>query len=467
MSWEEEVLRLVIVGGSDAGIAAALRARELEPSCEVTVVLDDGYPNFSVCGIPYYLSGEVQDWSNLAHRSYRELLDQGIDLRTNTHALEVDPAQHELHCQQQDGRSVTLNWDRLIIATGAQAIKPPIEGLVEALEGDRVFLVHTMTDARAIMKALDKGQVRQALVIGAGYIGLELAEALTTRGITVNQYEAKDHVLPTVSPDLARQLEMVLTSHGVRLATNTVVTAIAADEDRVALSTSSPSSGAAQVGGDIAIVVAGVRPAVALARTAGAKIGPGGAVWVNRRMETGVADVYAAGDCVITHHQLLGETYLPLGTTAHKQGRVAGAAAVGHEAEEFQGVVGTQVVKVFDQVIARTGLTDDEAVSAGFTPLSITTQTDDHKRYYPGAETLTIRLSADASTHRLLGVAMLGPISSGAHKRIDTAAAVLAQPARVEDLLHLDLAYTPPLGTPWDALQVTAAQWLQQAVTGS
>ncbi|WP_298212321.1 FAD-dependent oxidoreductase [Ferrimicrobium sp.] len=458
-------MRLVIVGGSDAGIAAALRARELEPSNEVTVVLDDEYPNFSVCGIPYYLSGEVREWSNLAHRSHRELLDQGINLRTDTHAVEINPHQHELICQGSDRGFVHLPWDRLIIATGARPIKPPIEGLVEALKGDRVFLVHTIADARAIMKVLDQKRIHRALVIGAGYIGLELAEALSARGIKVNQYEARDHVLPTISSDLAGQLELVLTGHGVELATDTVVTAVATDDRQVTLATSSPSSGVTHVTGDLAIVVAGVRPSVDLALTAGVKLGYGGAVWVNRQMATGVQDIYAAGDCVITHHQLLGESYLPLGTTAHKQGRVAGAVAIGHDKAEFQGVVGTQVVKVFDQVIARTGLTDDEATSVNFNPVSTTTRADDHKRYYPGAETLTIRLTADASTHRLLGVAMLGPISSGAHKRIDTAAVALRQGITVEGLMDLDLAYTPPLGTPWDAMQVAASQWLFESST--
>jgi NADPH-dependent 2,4-dienoyl-CoA reductase/sulfur reductase-like enzyme len=312
------------------------------------------------------------------------------------------------------------------------------------------------------MSALNIVEPTRALIIGAGYIGLELAEALTTRGVNVAQFEAREQLLATIDPTLAAQLEAELAAKGIELVTGTRVSSLVANDD-VTLTLSRDASGkTATASGDIAIVVAGVRPETDLAVAAGARLGHGGAIWVNRRMETGIDGIFAAGDCVITHHQLLGESYLPLGTTAHKQGRIAGAAAVGKSDEEFRGVVGTQVVKVFDQVVARTGLTELEASTAGFKPFTITTNVDDHKRYYPGAGTISIRLTGDVSTHRLLGIDMLGPTSSAVHKRIDVAAAALQGGTSVEELIDLDLAYTPPLGTPWDALQIAAMEWLQR-----
>lgn len=450
-------MRLAIIGGSDAGIAAALRARELDLSAEITVVLDDAYPNFSICGIPYYLSGEVTDWPNLAHRTIDELTGNGIVLRMNTRVLAIDPIGHQLHCRASDGSSPVLEWDRLIIATGATPLLPPVKGLQTAIETDRVFLVHTISDARALMDALNNTQPSRALILGAGYIGLELAEALTSLHIEVAQFEARDHILATIDPTLASQLEAHITSKGVQLKTSTRVTSIEVN-DRVTFALSRDTPVAT---GDIAIIVAGVQPDTELATSVGAKLGAHGAIWVNRKMETGIDGILAAGDCVITHHQLLGESYLPLGTTAHKQGRIAGEVALGHTTHEFRGVVGTQVVKVFDQVVARTGLTESEARETGLDPFTITTNLDDHKRYYPGAQTITIRLSGDIQTHRLLGVDMLGPISSAVHKRIDVAATALQSKATVEELIDLDLAYTPPLGTPWDALQSAAMEWLQ------
>ncbi|WP_276947678.1 NAD(P)/FAD-dependent oxidoreductase, partial [Ferrimicrobium acidiphilum] len=224
-------MRLVIIGGSDAGIAGALRARELDPSCDVTVVLDDAYPNFSICGIPYYLSGEVVDWSKLAHRTLEELSSYGIAIRMNTRALAIDRSRHQLLCRTPDGGSQEISWDRLIIATGATPVIPTIEGLSAGLQTDRVFLVHTIADARALMSALSSVQVTRALIIGAGYIGLELAEALTTRGVTVAQFEAREHLLATIDPTLAGQLEAELAIKGVELVTGTRVSSLTANDD--------------------------------------------------------------------------------------------------------------------------------------------------------------------------------------------------------------------------------------------
>ena len=209
---------------------------------------------------------------------------------------------------------------------------------------------------------------------------------------------------------------------------------------------------------DIVLVVVGVRPETTLAAEAGAELGVKGAIAVDPWMRTNLPDVYAAGDCVITHHRLLGVTYLPLGTTAHKQGRVAGENALGGD-RQFAGSLGTQVVKIFDQAAARTGLRDHEAAPAGFDPVTIETQADDHKAYYPGSHRITMRVTGDRTTGRLLGMQLFGHKNAEIAKRVDIAAAAIFNTMTVDAVSDLDLSYTPPLGSPWDAVQAGAQAW--------
>ena len=209
---------------------------------------------------------------------------------------------------------------------------------------------------------------------------------------------------------------------------------------------------------DMVLVVVGVRPETTLAAEAGATLGVRGAIAVDQMMRTGLPDVYAAGDCVVTHHRLLGVTYVPLGTTAHKQGRVAGENALGGS-RQFAGSLGTQVVKIFDQAAARTGLRDHEARAAGFLPVTIGSEADDHKAYYPGSHRITMRVTGDRATGRLLGLQLFGHRHAEIAKRIDIAATAIFHGMTVDAIGDLDLSYTPPLGSPWDAVQMGAQAW--------
>jgi NADPH-dependent 2,4-dienoyl-CoA reductase/sulfur reductase-like enzyme len=315
-----------------------------------------------------------------------------------------------------------------------------------------------MHDSFRLERHLTEQEPRTALIIGGGYIGLEMADALTLRGMQVAIMGRANSMLPTVEPTLGGEVERELRRHGVEVFARTEAQAIEQDGD--GLSVVGPEG--FQRSADLVLVAAGVRPNVNLAEGCGAQLGIQGAVRVNRRMETGVDGVYAAGDCVETYHRLLGRNdYLPLGTTAHKQGRVAGENAVrpDEEQREFAGSLGTQVVKVFELVIARTGLLEEEAQEAGFDPLTTETEAYDHKQYYPGARKLKLRLTADRTTGRLLGAQILGPWGAEVAKRIDVFAAALYHGMRVEDLNDLDLSYTPPVGAPWDAVQAAAQTW--------
>jgi NADPH-dependent 2,4-dienoyl-CoA reductase/sulfur reductase-like enzyme len=434
-------------------------------------VVADAFPNFSICGIPYYVSGEVTDWHNLAHRSVADLEATGMQLRLETLAREVQVDRHKLIVTRADGGEEAISYDALVVGTGAVSVRPPIEGLTGpgALgSADGVHLLHSMGDTFQLMRTLERGP-RSAIIVGAGYIGLEMAEGLTARGIRVTQLEQLPEVLPTVDSDLGALVHRELETHDVEVRCKTAVKAVAraqaGSEGRLrvdAVGEEGPETHFA----DVVLVVVGVRPDTELAASAGAAVGPKGAIAVARSMRTNLPDVFAAGDCVVTYHRLLGETYLPLGTTAHKQGRVAGENALGGN-REFAGSLGTQVVKVFDLVAARTGLRDHEAVAGGFEPVTVGAEADDHKAYYPGSNRVEMRYTGDRQTGRLLGFQLVGHRHSEIAKRVDIAAVALFNGMTIEDMSDLDLSYTPPLGSPWDAVQMGAQTWTRATTVGA
>lgn len=449
-------MKIVIIGGSDAGIMAGLRARELAPDTDVTLVVADAYPNFSICGIPYHVSGEVADWRSLAHRTRADLEAAGLRLRLDEQAVRVDPDAGTVVTRTPDGLEHTIGYDRLIIGTGAVPQRPPIAGLDALGPEHGVHVLHTMDDTFVLTRGLAERGARSAVIVGAGYIGVEMAEALRTRGLDVTVLERLDRVLPrTLDAEPAARVRTEMERHGVNVACGVTVTSITEKDDRLMVAA---DDGATRYA-DVVLVVTGVRPDTGLAVTAGVKLGAAGAIAVDEGMRTNVPDVFAAGDCVHTHHRLLdAPAYMPLGTTAHKQGRVAGANAAGGDAA-FAGVLGTQVVRVFDLVVAATGLRAEEATAAGYAPLAADSEPDDHKRYYPGATPIAIRLTGDTATGRLLGAQLVGHVGAEIAKRVDVYATAITHGAHVTGLSDLDLSYTPPLGSPYDAVQVAAQAW--------
>jgi NADPH-dependent 2,4-dienoyl-CoA reductase/sulfur reductase-like enzyme len=446
-------IQLLIIGGSDAGISAGLRAREPDPECEVLIVVADRFPNYSICGIPFYLSGEVPDWRALAHRTIEELSGAGLSLLPERRVQAIDPAHHRVTVVDASGQSHVLPYDRLILATGATSVHPPIVGL--SLPG--VYPLRFMADAFAVQQHLEARAPRSAVLIGGGYIGMEMADALTRRGLAVTVVEHGASVLKTVDPGFGTRVRDELERHGIQVETKVRVERIDREDTQLGVSGSNHFHTTA----DLVLVGVGVQPNAELARVAGIEVDERGAIRVTRKMETNLSDIYAAGDCVETwHHVLNRPTYLPLGSTAHKQGRVAGENAVGGT-HEFAGTLGTQVVKIFDLVIARTGLRDQEAAQAGFDPFTVESSIWDHKVYYPDAREIQIRVTGDRKTGRLLGAQMLGHIHSEIAKRIDIFVIALFHRMRVEELNDLDLSYTPPLGSPWDPVQMSAQTWIK------
>jgi NADPH-dependent 2,4-dienoyl-CoA reductase/sulfur reductase-like enzyme len=446
--------QLLIIGGSDAGISAALRAKEIAPSIDVTVVVADRFPNFSICGLPFYLSGEVFDWHDLAHRTVADIEREGIRLLLDHKVQAIDPDDKIIEAVGPKREVQYLSYDKLVIGTGAVSARPHIAGL----DSPGVFPMRWMKDAFAVQRILKRRpKPKSAVVVGGGYIGMEMAESLSRRGLEIIVVEYFDTVLSTVDRTFGQIVKETLERHGVQVATGVAVDAIKPQGKWLAVS----GSGGFDVWADLVIFATGVRPEATLAQAAGIDVGKWGAIRVNHEMETNIPGIYAAGDCAETWHRLLERyVYLPLGTTAHKQGRIAGENAVGGQ-RRYAGTLGTQVLKIFDLVVARTGLRDSEASEAGFDPSTIELETWDHKAYYPGAQWVVLRVTGDRGTGRLLGAQIIGRRGAEVSKRIDVFAAALFHRMAVDALNDLDLSYTPPLSSPWDPVQMAAQAWVQ------
>jgi NADPH-dependent 2,4-dienoyl-CoA reductase/sulfur reductase-like enzyme len=348
---------------------------------------------------------------------------------------------------------LTFHYDMLVIGTGAVPVRPALPGV--DLPG--VHLLHTIDQARRLHDVVLDGN-RRAVLIGAGYVGIEMADALTRRGLDVTVVEMAPAVLTTFDPDLGEIVGEELRRHNVNLACGQTVERIEKQGDGSLRVVGAPNL---DVGADVVLVAVGVRPSTDLAREAGVGVNERGAIVVDRRMATNVDQVWAAGDCVHTHHVLVDRPlYLPLGTTAHKQGRIAGCNAAGGD-HFFAGSCGTQAVKIFELVAARTGFRDVEANSVGFDSGSVTVEVDDHKAYYPGSSKIVVRLTGDRQSGRILGAQIIGSYGTEISKRIDIVAAALHQAASVDSINDFDLSYTPPLSSPWDPIQVAAQAWLR------
>jgi NADPH-dependent 2,4-dienoyl-CoA reductase/sulfur reductase-like enzyme len=430
-------VRLVVVGGVAAGTKAASRARRVDPEAEVTVYQEEPEPSISECGLPYFLSGIVEERDELVARTPEEFAEKDVEVRVRHRVEKVDPATKRLWVRDlRSGEAFEDVYDRLVVATGARAVLPAIEG--SGLEG--VFVLRFLTDADEVREYLGKRSPKKAVVVGGGYIGLEVAENLCRLGMEVSLVEAEDRVALAYGPEVAEKVEEHVEENGVRVYTGAKVEAFVG-EGRV----EGVRFGGGEIGADLVVVGVGVRPAVELAEEAGAEIGETGAILVDRHMRTSLPDVWAAGDCVETVNLVSGgPVWIPLGDTANQMGRVAGTnAATGEDTLEFPGVLGTGIFKIFDLGVGKTGLSEEEAEAAGFETVSAGIETNDRASYYPGAQKVFIKLIADGASGRLIGAETAG---FGAAKLTDVCATAIWGKLSYPDLINLDLAYAPPYG---------------------
>lgn len=443
--------KIVIIGGSDAGISAALRVRELDKDTQVTLVSNDRFPNYSICGIPFYLGGEVEHHTDLAHRTADDIKAAGVDLLLETTATAMDPVTKRVTIRAKNGKETILNYDKLVLGTGGRPVRPGIRGL----DQPGVFFIRFMDECLAFDEYLKDQRPKKAVVVGGGYIGLEMTEALIRRGVAVTLIEFADRILTTVDQEMSEIVKARLEEKGAKILTGRSVSAIDRHEGHLKV-TAEPD---VDVETDCVVVAVGAVPETALAGKSGIQTGIKGAIRVNSRMETNVRDIYAGGDCAESLHAITKKpVYIALGSTAHKHGRIIGENICGLRSE-YPGTLGTQAIKLFDLVIARTGMNQTEALAAGFDAKTAEVESWDHKVYYPPAYTLRIRLTADKKTRRILGCQIVGHIEAEISKRIDIIAMAIHSKLTLDEFIQRDLSYTPPLSSPWDPLQMAAQAW--------
>ncbi|WP_394649831.1 FAD-dependent oxidoreductase [uncultured Deinococcus sp.] len=438
--------RILIVGGVAAGMSAASRAQRQNPDARITVYDRGDYVSYGACGLPYVLGGDVDGWDALVARTPGQMRARGIGVRLRHEVTGLDPAAGTLTVLDRDaGRTLTEPYDRLLLATGVSALRP--DWAQTGLGG--VHVLREIPDGQAIEASL-KGASR-AVVVGGGYIGIELTEALRSRGLSVVMLEKAPEIAGRgLDTGNQRRVREELERNGVDVRCGTSVEGLTGRDGRV---TGVQTSGGL-VRADLVIVAVGVRPNVGLAKAAGVRLGKTGAVAVNIRQETNVAGIYAAGDNTETIHRVTRrKVHIPLGLTANRMGRIAGVNMAGGDAT-FPGIVGTSIFKFFGLGAARTGLTQAEADALGLKALSVDVKSTDHAGYYKDAQPIHVRLTGEVGTGRLLGAQLIGCRES--IKRVDVVAALLGQRADVQALFDADLAYAPPFSGVWDVLLVAA-----------
>ncbi len=438
--------RLAIIGGDAAGMSAASSARRRDEKLEIVAFERGPYTSYSACGIPYYVAGLVEDADRLISRSPQEHRARGIDVRIRCEVVAIDLDARRLTVRGAAGEETTEGFDQLVVATGAEPAPPPIPG-TEAIEP-----AATVDAAERLRSALERGG-RNAVVIGAGYIGMEMAEALVDRGLHVTMIELSDQVMATLDADMAGHVQDAAEAHGVRVVLGAAVEEIVLGDDGAPVAVRTAD---ARFDADHVVIGTGSKPAVALAEAAGLQVGDSGALRVDDHQRCpGHDGVFAAGDCAQSRHRVLGtDVNIQLGTHANKQGRIAGVNATGGD-DRFPGVIGTAVSKICRYEVGRTGIGEREAQDAGIEVVSATIKDRTRAGYYPGAGPIWVKLFAAADSGRLLGGQIVGV--EGAAKRIDVLATAVWAGIPVQELALLDLSYAPPFSGVYDPL-LTAAR---------
>ncbi len=445
--------RLVVIGGDAAGMSAASTAkRRAGDDLDVVVLERTGWTSYSACGIPYWVAGDINGPDGLVARTPEQHRERGVEVRIGVEAVEVDSAAGTVTTRGTDGGAQErLGYDHLVVATGAEPARPDVPGVDAA----GVHGVQTLDDGCRLLATIADRSPRRAVVVGAGYIGIEMAEACVRRGFDTTIVDMAAEPMGTLDPDLGRQVHEAMEGMGIDVAMGTAVEAFDADDAGVRGVVTDHGTYEA----DVVVLGIGVRPRARLAADGGLPLGDQGGIRVEPSMAVpGHNGVWAAGDCVEVW-DLVREDFLhvPLGTHANKQGRVAGTDITGGHAV-FRGVVSTAISKVCDLEVARTGLTQTVAERIGRPAVSTTVDTTTRAGYFPGAQPMTVRLTAEPSGGRLLGAQIIG--REGSAIRIDTCATALWARMTVQDLIDLDLAYAPPFSSVWDPVQVAARSLL-------
>lgn len=439
-------MKLVIIGSVAAGTSVAAKARRNNEDAQITIYDRDYDISYSGCGIPYYVGGEVESRDDLTPRDaafFKKRYNIDVMTRHNVTAIDKD-AQLVTVENLETGESFTDSYDKLVLATGASSIVPPIPGV----DSDNVFPIRNIQNAEATRNFVDATNPKHATIIGAGFIGLEMAEQLKLRGVDVTVIERIPQVMPPLDKDMACRVEEHLEKNGIELLLGETVTELVGEGHVERVVTESGKT----IDTDLVILSVGVRPNTELAKSIGVEIGETGAIAINERMETNVDNVYAAGDVAESFSLVTGKPiWRPLGSTANKMGRALGDLLTGGDLEH-RGILGTGIFKVFGLAVAQTGLSEREARELGY-DVEVLHNTKPDKPAYMGGKDLTIKAIGDRATRQLLGVQIVG--FEGVDKRIDVFVTAMTFKAKVDDLFHLDLAYAPPFSTTKDPVMYT------------
>ncbi|WP_246972243.1 FAD-dependent oxidoreductase [Natribaculum luteum] len=455
----------IILGGDAAGLSAASKLKREDPDHEVIVLERGEWVSYGACGLPYYVKGDINNLEDLVVMEAEEFRkERDIDLRTGTEATAIDTDDRTVTAES-NGKTFELRYDNLLIATGAGALTPPIEGI--DLNG--VFTLQSMNAGRQVKEVLEDGlehdgeriEPESVGIVGGGYIGIEMAEAFHARGLDVHLFEMLSHVLNPFGEPTARVVEDHLREKGVAVHTETPVEAFQGQNGQV-VGVDTPEN---TVMVDLVLMGAGVDPRTDLAEEAGVDLGQSGAIATDSYGKTNVDDVYAAGDCAEATHVVTGEPdHIPLALTANRHGRAIGATLAGNQTRTGP-IAGTATLKAFDLEVARTGIVDPErAAEAGFDPVRKTLELPSRAHYYPGGTELTVTLVADENSGRLLGASMVG--EEGVAQRINSVAAALHSDVTVGELEQFDFAYAPAFSPTWDPV-LTAAKVLSGTIRSS
>lgn len=451
---------LVVIGGVAAGMSAASKARRLRPDWPIIVYERNNFVSYGACGLPYHLSGVVPDYRKMIIRDpeyYREKMK--IEVFVRHQVLSIDVAEKQILVKKlETGETFYQRYETLIYATGASPLIPPAPGVT--LPG--VFTLRTMDDGLLLHSRLQDAAVRRVVIVGGGHIGLEVAENLRLLDKEVLVIEKEDRILANMDPEFSEIVRRELDRNRVELRCGEGLVAFKGNGHLQAVVTEK-----GEYPCDLALLCIGIKPNSELAHQAGIALGFQGAVAVDRQMRTNIPDILAAGDCAETYHRLWRKNvYIPLGTTANRQGRLAGENACGGQGE-FAGVLGTTVAKIFDLACATTGLTEQEAARAGLSAAASTVETLDHAIYYPQARRLHIKLVYDRSSSVLLGGQIVG--YEGVAYRVDILATAITKQMTLAELAEVDMSYTPPYKGVWEAVVVAAnvahSAW-EEGITG-
>lgn len=435
-------MRIVIIGAVAAGTSAAAKARRNNEDAEIVIYEKDSFISYSGCGMPYYIGDEVESADQLIPRTPAFFKSKyNVDIHILHEVLSISPDIKSITIKNMTtGDEFIDHYDKLVIATGARAVVPPIKGA----DGPNVFTLRNINDMNRIKSHIDLTQPRAAVIIGTGFIGLEVCENLKRLGIEVTMLEKLSQVTPGLDADMAIYVQDHIVKNGVSVLTG--VSAFEITNSSVVLSDGT------EIKADMVLVSTGVRPNTELAAAVGIDLGASGAIRVNTKMETNLPDIYACGDCTQQFHVVTGKpVYRPLGSTANKTGRIAGDSMTGGGLE-FRGILGTGIFKIFDMTVAQTGLSEREAHELGYDVVVCHNIKPNKPEYMQGKE-MVIKGIADKKTGRLLGVQIVG--YEGVDKRVDVFVTAITFKAKVEDLFHLDLAYAPPFSTTKDPVMYT------------